>query len=413
MSAAPTRPAPGAHDGGADGDVLLGHALALGALDGLGPVRLGGILRRWHPVEAWERIRRGGGADLLDPGVLRGTDPAVFAASLAAQAADLQPSRCLDDCRRLGLGVAVAPAPWTAGLPVVPAALLDDPAPPALLVWAGDLDGVLTRPAVAVVGTRRATGVGRSVAHELGAALAADGVAVVSGLARGVDAAAHAGALTVPGGGPPIAVIASGHAALYPREHTALAREVAERGVVLSEVGPRSGATRWRFPQRNRLIAALAAVVVVVESDDTGGSLITVDEAVVRGRPVMAVPGSVRSPQSRGTNRLIAEGALVARDALDVRLVLGLVEPGPAAGVAAPIRSGPTAPDGPGDPLGAAIVATLGTGPAALDALAEGLGVELVAVACAASDLEADGWVTRVGAVLELAPRPTRSVGRR
>ena len=180
-------------------------------------------------------------------------------------------------------------------------------------------------PASAIVGTRSCTGEGRRTGHDLGRDLADAGVAVVSGLALGIDAAAHRGALSAgPGAGGPVGVVAGGVDVTYPPSHAALFDEVAAAGVVLSEAPLGTPPERWRFPARNRIIAALADVVVVVESHDRGGSLHTVDAAIERGRTVGAVPGPVRSPASAGTNALLADQALVVRDAGDVLVALGL-----------------------------------------------------------------------------------------
>src|SRR5262249_38747100 len=155
---------------------------------------------------------------------------------------------------------------------------------------------------------------GIDVAFELGRDLAAAGVAVVSGLAVGIDASAHAGALHA-ATSPPIAVVGSGLDVIYPRRNAVLWREVERRGLVLSQAPLGALPEKWRFPARNRLIAALADAVVVVESGTTGGSLHTVTEAVRRDRVVYAVPGPVRSDASAGTNRLLADGAVPACDA--------------------------------------------------------------------------------------------------
>ena len=200
--------------------------------------------------------------------------------------------------------------------------LADDPDPPVLLFYAGDL-GLLDHPvAVAVVGTRRCTTVGRTVAYDLGRDFAKADVAVVSGLALGVDGAAHRGALDAEG--PVIGVVGSGIDVVYPGGNRELWQRVIEHGLLLSEAPAKARPKRWRFPARNRLIAGLSRGVVVVESHRTGGALLTVDEAVERGRPVYAVPGSVLSAASDGTNALLVEGATPACSAADVLYDLGI-----------------------------------------------------------------------------------------
>lgn len=203
-----------------------------------------------------------------------------------------------------------------------PRPLLDDPDPPAVLYVAGNL-GVLARRRVAIVGTRNATNYGKDVSRELGRHLSEHGVAVVSGLALGIDGAAHEGAL-VPASGAAVGVVGSGLDVVYPRRHARLWERVRQRGVLLSEAPLGAAPEPWRFPARNRIIAGLAEVVVVVESRRAGGSMHTVRAALDRGIPVMAVPGPLRSLGSEGTNQLIAEGAAPVTDYDDVIVALGL-----------------------------------------------------------------------------------------
>ena len=190
-----------------------------------------------------------------------------------------------------GIGVAAL------GSSAFPAPLAADDDPPAVIFWQGDLDH-LAGVRAAVVGTRKATRYGLDVAHELGRRLAESGIAVVSGLALGIDGAAHAGALAAEAA-PPVAVVGSGLDRVYPRAHGPLWRQVARAGVVLSEYPLGAPAAAWQFPARNRLIAALADVVVVVESQATGGAMGTAVEAARRGVPVLAVPGPGHRRQLR------------------------------------------------------------------------------------------------------------------
>lgn len=211
-----------------------------------------------------------------------------------------------------------------------PAILASDPEAPPVLFVRGDreaLTAIDISRRVAVVGTRRGTEYGRGVASDLGRDLATHGVAVVSGLALGIDAAAHRGVLAARQRGAvgrPIGVVASGLDVVYPRSHGGLWEQVASSGVLLTESPPGTAPDRFRFPLRNRIIAALSEVVVVVESRRSGGSMITVDEAMKRDVTVMAVPGSTRSRASEGVNQLIQDGASVATTAADVLMVLGL-----------------------------------------------------------------------------------------
>jgi len=201
----------------------------------------------------------------------------------------------------------------------------EDPDPPSVLFSLGDLDLMGDSPLVAVVGTRRCSTIGRRVAFGLGAELAEAGVVVVSGLAAGVDAAAHQGALSV--GGRPLGVVGTGLDVVYPTANRRLWHQVATNGLLISEAFPGTKPERWRFPARNRLMAGLADIVVIVESHDQGGSLHTVNEALERGCPVLAVPGSVTSPAAAGTNQLLVDGCPPARNASDVLDVLGLFGP--------------------------------------------------------------------------------------
>jgi DNA processing protein len=207
-------------------------------------------------------------------------------------------------------------------------------APPAL-IGRGELS-VLSRlradAAVTVVGARRATSYGREIARNLAAELAGAGFAVVSGLAWGVDGAAHEGALE---GGHTVAVLGCGADVAYPRHHQRLYERIRERGVILSELPPGTTAWRWAFPARNRIMAALGAMTVVVEAAGHSGSLITAELASDLGRDVGAVPGPVGARMSAGTNQLLADGARLVRDAQDV--LDALIGPG----AARPVVSGP------------------------------------------------------------------------
>jgi DNA processing protein len=174
--------------------------------------------------------------------------------------------------------------------------------------------------AVAIVGSRRATAYGLEVAETLAADLAARGVTIVSGLARGIDSAAHRGALRV--GGRTVAVLGSGVDVIYPPENRRLAAEIVERGALVSQFAPGTPPLPQNFPTRNQVIAAMALAVVVVEAAEKSGSLITARLAAELGREVLAVPGRITGPESRGANRLIQDGAHVAMGWDDVVAVL-------------------------------------------------------------------------------------------
>lgn len=193
--------------------------------------------------------------------------------------------------------------------------------PPSTLFAQGDF-AALAEIRVAIVGTRRCTGAGAGFAREIGRDLTDAGIAVVSGLALGIDGAAHRGVLDA--GGRPVGVVGSGLDVVYPARHRDLWERVRATGLLLSEAPLGARPDAWRFPARNRIIAALSHLVVVVESHAAGGSLLTVKEAADRDIPVMAVPGSVRSPSSVGTNRLIADGCAPVLDTTDIIVALGL-----------------------------------------------------------------------------------------
>jgi DNA protecting protein DprA len=208
--------------------------------------------------------------------------------------------------------------------------LIGDPGAPAVLFALGDPTVLEDRPRVAIVGTRSATHYGRQVASELAADLVAEGVVVVSGLARGIDGAAHAGALRadVVDGAPPVAVVGTGLDIVYPSSNTMLWEQVAARGAVFSESPMGTKPHPGVFPARNRIIAALSDVVVIVESHHGGGSQYTADAAARRSIPVCAVPGSVMSRASAGTNALLVDGCTPVRDATDVLVAISLARTG-------------------------------------------------------------------------------------
>jgi DNA processing protein len=209
-----------------------------------------------------------------------------------------------------------------------PAGLFDLEEPPTLHV----LGDTTAAPAVAVVGTRRCTRYGLTLAESFGRALASTGWTTVSGLARGIDAAAHRG--TLGGNGEAVAVLGSGIDVVYPPENRVIYRQILDgHGAVMSEYPPGTPPDRWRFPARNRIIAAIASAVVVVEAGETGGALITARLAAELGRPVFAVPGDVDRPASIGCNLLIRDGAIPALGVDDLiaelELVLGKPTPRP------------------------------------------------------------------------------------
>jgi DNA processing protein len=363
------------------GDEEVAASVALGLLPGIGPR----TVRRWleaagSAAAAWHRL----------PALIGGRRDA--AAVLAARAT-IDGASVVARARASGCTVVV----W--GDRAYPSRLraIVDP-PPALFVRGG-LDET---PAVAVVGARRATPYGLAAAERLSCDLAAAGVAVVSGLARGVDGAAHRGALA--GGGRTIAVLGSGVDTIYPREHRRLADNVAARGAVVSEFAPGVPPRPEQFPRRNRIISGLALGVVVVEGADDSGALVTVDYALDQGRDVFAVPGSIFSAMSRAPHALLRQGARLVERAADILAELGL----PAA-VAAP--AGGEHPE-PGVRSGdeGRLLAALDVGPRAIDEVMDALGLPASRVGALVGWLEVQGLI-RVLPGQMLMRTPGRRVG--
>jgi DNA processing protein len=294
----------------------------------------------WAPerIDAWLALSEAPGLgratarDLLhrygDPqAVLRGDR------SLDASLTPDQADRLLAVRRRDRRALVERTAQWLAagdhhlialGDPGYPAELMLRPDPPLLLHAAGSLEA-LRRPQLAIVGSRDATPQGRDIAHQFAAHLARRGITIVSGLALGIDACAHEGALEggAPGEPATIAVVGTGLDRCHPRRHAALARRVADAGLLLSEFPLGTEAHPLHFPLRNRLIAHLAAGTLVVEAAPASGSLITARQAVDAGREVMAVPGSILSPQARGCHGLIRDGATLVETPDQVLELLG------------------------------------------------------------------------------------------
>jgi DNA processing protein len=356
------------------------HAIALAMLPAMGPARLLACTRAWGPAEAWRRVRAGDGA--IEPAVAAamGRGAAELAQAWARAAAAIDPAGALSRHHAAGVRVSIL------GGAEYPDALVNDPEPPALLCSLGDV-GCVSGARVAIVGTRRCSRTGADIARELGYELAAAGVAVVSGLALGIDGAAHRGALAA-GAAPPVGIVGSGLDVVYPRHHAELWRRVAERGVLLGEAPLGARPEAWRFPARNRIVAGVSDLVVVVESHAAGGSMHTVDEADRRGIDVMAVPGSTRSPASAGTNDLLAEGRAPVRDAGDVLVALGLTAATRAS--RADVRPAPDAAD-------LDVLAAFDWRPATLEQLVTRCAAPIAAVSLALGRLEAAGWVCADG----------------
>jgi len=346
------------------------YAVALASVPSVGPATLRGLLASDPPSVAWARSRGASGGSVHD--VAR-----IWA-------------------RHTELGISVL----LPGRGSWPARLVDDPQAPAVLFCLGDPSALDGAPTVALVGTRAPTRYGIGVAAQLGTDLSGAGVSVVSGLALGIDGAAHEGACGA--GASPIGVVAGGLDDPYPRRHARLWERVAEHGVIVSESPAGVRTEKWRFPVRNRLLAALSDVVVVVESRHHGGSRHTVDAAVARGIPVGAVPGSIRSATSEGPNALLADGAFPVCSAGDILVALsleGATVPVPASASTPPRRRRP----GPTSGTDLRVYEALTPDPVALDDLARVTGLDVSALcgalerlALAGVALDVGGWWQRV-----------------
>ena len=253
---------------------------------------------------------------------------------------------------------------------------LHDP-PAGLFVRGGAEIQLLTAPAVAIVGARTCSSYGAQVARVLGRELAAAGLVVISGLARGVDGEAHRGALEA--NGVTVAVLGCGIDRDYPAAHAQLAARICERGLVASEYAPEVEPAPWRFPARNRVIAGLSAATVVVEARERSGALITADFALEAGREVFAVPGEITSALSNGTNALLRLGATPLTSAADVLESLGLE--------ALPARMPELGDEAE------QVLEALADAAAGVDDLVRGTGLDAAAVATALAELELAGAI--------------------
>ncbi len=276
-----------------------------------------------------------------------------------------------------GRHLGIEPVVWdSASYPVALTTIID---PPPVLWVRGSID-VLNSDAVAIVGARAASPYGLSVAEQLATDLAEAGLVIVSGMARGVDSAAHRGALAA--GGLTIAVLGSGVDVIYPPEHASLAEAIASSGAVVSELVPGSLPLPQFFPLRNRIISGLCRAVVVIEAGEKSGSLITAKMALEQGRDVLAVPGNVLSGRNRGAHGLLRDGAKIVESADDILEELGM----------------PAACRKPGQSPADPVLASLTPGePSDLDAISERTGLSPTRLLPRLFELELAGAVTRVG----------------
>ena len=355
--------------------------LQLARAEGVGPVTFAGLLKRHGTTAAALRALRQHPAP--DGSARRVPDRRALLAELEALAA---------------LDAAVL-AKTTGGYPAQLVHLADSP---AALTVRGDAD-LLHRPAVAIVGARNASANGCAFARRLGRELADAGLVVVSGLARGIDTAAHEGALAA--GGATVAVIAAGVDVAYPPENAGLMARIAAEGAVVSERPLGAHARAKDFPRRNRIIAGLALGVVVVEAAPASGSLITARLALDYGREVMAVPGSPQDPRHRGTNQLLRDGAHLVEGSDDI---LAILAPLRGRQEAPPLRSArlptearrrrevvPSARPAPAEPIQDRLLAALGPSPLAVDELIRECDAPAPDVQAALLELELAGRIDR------------------
>lgn len=344
------------------------YAAALASLPLQTPRRLRRMLALWSPEEAWNIVINsrasvsGVSDDVL--GVWRRADASLV-------------NHIVEQCRARNVWVSVH------GDDSYPQALINDIDAPAVLFCIGRQEALHHR-RVGIIGTRHATQAGRHFSRELGQQLADHNVTVVSGLARGIDVESHRGALKSTNSPHSVAVVAGGPDVVYPREHAAIWRELPERGLIVSELPPGVHPEPFRFPQRNRILAALSQVLVVVESREAGGSMTTVREAMKRDIAVMAVPGSPHVQVSAGTNGLLRDGCAPVTSVVDVLVALGFERHH----MAACVDSRPEP-----DSVGRRVLATLGDSPRTIDHVSLESGLSVVDIAVSLGRLESQGWV--------------------
>ncbi len=323
-----------------------------------------------------------------------GEPRAIYAAPVSLLSSVVKPSVAAAIAAQTGLEEASPTADWLAADPAnalvtladacYPSLLLEIPDPPPFLFAKGRLD-MLARPALAVVGSRNPTSQGQRDAENFARCLSEAGLCISSGMALGIDAAAHRGALV--GGGGTIAVVGTGLDRIYPARHEALARQIATEGLLLSEFPLGTPALPANFPRRNRIISGLALGCLVVEAAPRSGSLITARQASEQGREVFAIPGSIHSPLSRGCHQLIRQGAKLVESAQDVLEELRFSASHPAS-IDAPDQGPPglSAEEN-------ALLLHLGHAPLSVDALAQRSGLTAERVSSILLTMELTGVV--------------------
>lgn len=339
----------------------------------------------WRAGSLAELLRRHGGAgEFLGAGraafAALGLTPAAVASLEAPDWAGVEADlRWASDARRRILTLVDPDYPWQ---------LAQIPDPPPVLYVAGQA-AVLSRPQLAVVGSRRPSPTGREIARDFAAALAASGLVVTSGLAEGIDGAAHEGALDT---GTTVAVAGSGPDVLYPRAHAGLAERIVERGALVSEFPTGTPPRAANFPQRNRVVSGLSRGVLVVEAALRSGSLISARLAAEQGREVFAVPGSIRNPVARGCHALIRQGAKLVESVEDILEELGGWPAAAAVAVGAAVPSPQAMPSLDEDYL--ALLEVMDEEPATLDQLLHRSGLTANVLSSMLLRLELEGVVS-------------------
>lgn len=349
----------------------LQYWIGFNKVTGIGPVRLRALIDAFGGIEpAWkaaaEELRRTGLGEKLVERLVQARSTLDLAAELKQLESRGLRTIPMDD-------------------PKYPSRLKEIESPPVVLYTWGELLPE-DQWAAAVVGTRRATPYGKAVTAELAAGLAASGVTVVSGLARGIDGIAHQSALEA--GGRSLAVLGSGLDQIYPPEHRNLAQSIAKSGAVVTDYSLGTRPEGGNFPARNRIIAGLSLAVIVVEAGESSGALITADFAAEQGRDVFAVPGRIYDRGSRGTNRLIASGAFPVTSVEDILEVLNL-------DVIA--RTVPRQPALPADATERRVLQVLTSEPIHIDELHARCELPIAELTAALSMLELRGQARQVG----------------
>jgi DNA processing protein len=357
--------------------------LGFNLVRGIGAVRLRALIEHFGTAEAaW----KGNPDDLRAAGL-----GAKTVARLVAVRNDVDIDVLWQKAEALGASV------LTSDDPAYPPRLKEIEQPPPVLFVRGDWQPE-DEMAVAIVGTRRVTAYGRQVTEELAAHLAANGITIISGLARGVDEIAHTAALAT--GGRTAAVLGSGVDRIYPPENRGLAEKIMKSGAIISDYPIGTAPEGTNFPPRNRIISGLSMATIVVEAGETSGALITAEFAAEQGRDVFAVPGNILAPQSKGTNRLIQNGALPLLSPDDVLQALDL---GRAGEQRAARRALPT------DEIERQVLTTLGSEPLHVDEIRNQTGLPVEKVSAALVMMELKGMVRQVGGMQYVAMREVQS----